>query len=58
MKFPTHKDVEEGTEDLPCERGTCRKDVFAIRDPADRLRQKLDISAVSKFNKTHELEQS
>ena len=52
MKF------EEGTEDLPCERGTCGKDVFAIRDPADRLRQKLDISAVSKFKKTHELEQS
>ena len=39
MKF------EEGTEDLPCERGTCGKDVFATRDPADRLRQKLDISA-------------
>ena len=58
MKFPAHKDVEEGTEELPCERGTCGKDVFAIRDPADRLRQKLDISAVSTFEKTHKLEQS
>ena len=46
MKFSAHKDVDEGTEDLRCERGTCGKDVFAIRDPADRLRQKLDISAV------------
>ena len=58
MKFPAQKDVEEGTEELPCERGTCGKDVFAIRDPADRLRQKLDISAVSTFEKTHKLEQS
>ena len=58
MKFPAHKDVEEGTEDLPCERGTCGKDVFAIQDPADRLRQKLDVSAVSAFEKTHKLEQS
>ena len=45
MKFPAHKDVEEGTEGQACECGTCGKDVFAIRDPADRLRQKLDISS-------------
>ena len=40
MKFPTHKDVEEGTEDLPCERSTCGKDVFAIRDPAPQASAK------------------
>ena len=30
---------------------SCRKDVFA--NPADGLQQKLDISAVSMFGKTH-----
>ena len=58
MKFPANKGVEEGTDGMPCERGRCGKDVFVIRDPADRLRQKLDISAVSTFEKTHKLEQS
>ena len=46
----THRSDEEGTEGLPCELVMLKR---CFCNPADCLQQKLDISAVSMFGKTH-----